>query len=95
MKSAKAPREDAFMDEILKALKSVPKTRLRIVRDVVGALAEESAREQQSAKLKRKGKKSLIKTTFCGIWKRRTDIGDGRSYARTLRQALEKRGDRI
>ena len=94
MKTARARREDAFIDEIVKVLKSVPKTRLRIVRDVVGALAEGSVRDKDGARLKRGGRKSLLKTPFCGIWKGRTDISNGRSYARTLRQSLESRGDR-
>ena len=46
MKPAKIRREDNFMDEIVETLKSVPKTRLRIVRDVVGALAEAAVREK-------------------------------------------------
>jgi hypothetical protein len=95
VKSAKARREDAFMDEIVKTLKSVPKIRLRIVRDVVGALAEGSVREKDAARLKRAGRKSLLKTPFCGIWEGRRDIRNGRSYARTLRHTLEIRGDRI
>jgi hypothetical protein len=94
VKFAKVRREDAFMDEIIKTLKSVPKTRLRIVRDVVDALAESSVGEKDAARLKRAGRKSLLKTTFCGIWKGRRDIGKGQSYARTLRQTLENRGDR-
>ena len=40
MKPAKARREETVIDEIVETLKSVPKTRLRIVRDVIGALAE-------------------------------------------------------
>jgi hypothetical protein len=93
VKSAKAQREDKFIDEILETLKSVPKTRLRIIRDVVGALAE--VPEKHGTKSKRMTGKSLLKTPFCGIWKRRTDIGNGQSYARTLRQTLESRGGRI
>jgi hypothetical protein len=45
--------------------------------------------------LKRAGRKSLLKTPFCGIWEGRRDIRNGRSYARTLRHTLEIRGDRI
>ncbi len=44
MKPTKVRREDNFMDEIVETLKFVPKTRLRIVRDVVGALAEAAVR---------------------------------------------------
>jgi hypothetical protein len=90
MKPAKVRREDNFIDEIVEALKSVPKTRLRIVRDVVGALAE----EKNEKRLKRARRKSLLKTPFCGIWQRRKDIRNGGSYVRRLRQKLETRGDR-
>ena len=38
MKPAKLRSEDNFVDEILEALRFVPKSRLRIVREVVGAL---------------------------------------------------------
>jgi hypothetical protein len=89
MKPAKVRREDNFIDEIVEALKSVPKTRLRIVRDVVGALAE----EKNEKRLKRARRKSLLKTPFCGIWQRRKDIRNGGSYVRRLRQKLETRGD--
>jgi len=93
MKSPKARRENNFIDEIVESLKSVPKTRLRIVRDVVGALAEPAAREKAGKRLKRAGGKSLLNTPFCGIWQGRTDIGNGQSYANSLRQNLERRGD--
>jgi hypothetical protein len=94
VKSAKLRREDNFIDEIVETLKSVPKARLRIVRDVVGALAEPPVREKGGKMLKRAGRKSLLKTPFCGIWKGRTDIGNGQTYATRLRQSLESRGDR-
>jgi hypothetical protein len=94
MKAAKLRRENNFIDEIVETLKSVPKTRLRIVRDVVGALAEVPVREKGGKTLKRAGRKSLLKTPFCGIWQGRTDIGDGQTYATRLRQSLESRGDR-
>jgi len=93
MKPAKLRREDNFVDEILEALRFVPKTRLRIVRDVIGALAEAAVREKDGKRLKRAGRKSLLKTPFCGIWEGRTDIGNGGSYARSLRQKFESRGD--
>jgi hypothetical protein len=93
MKPAKLRREDNFVDEIVEALRFVPKTRLRIVRDVVGALAEAAVREKDGKRLKRAGRKSLLKTPFCGIWEGRTDIGKGGSYARSLRQKFESRGD--
>lgn len=94
MKSAKARHEGAFMDEILDTLKSVPKKRLRIVRDFIGALAEPAAHDKDRARLKGTVRKSLLKTPFCGMWKGRTDIGNGQSYAKTLRERLEHRGDR-
>jgi len=93
MKPAKVRREDNFMDEIVETLKFVPKTRLRIVRDVVGALTEAAVREKDRKRLKRAGRKSLLKTPFCGIWQGRRDISNGQSYARSLRQSLESRGD--
>jgi len=94
MKPAKASRDEGFLNEIVETPKSVPKTRLRIVRDVVGALAEAAVREKDGKRLKRAGRKSLLKTPFCGIWEGRKDIGTGQSYARSLRQSLESRGDR-
>ena len=94
MKPAKAGRDERLVDEIVETLKSLPKTRLRIVRDVVGALAEPTEPGTEAAKMKRRGRKSLLKTPFCGMWTGRTDIGNGRAYARTLRQSLETRGDR-
>ena len=94
MKPAKLRRENKFIDEIVETLKSVPKTRLRVVRDVVGALAEAPVREKAGKMLKRAGRKSLLKTPFCGLWQGRTDIGNGQSYAKSLRQSLESRGDR-
>ncbi|MFQ5852233.1 MAG: hypothetical protein ACE5JU_16825 [Candidatus Binatia bacterium] len=94
MKFAKARREETFIEEIVETLKSVPKRRLRIVRDVVGALAGPAVLDIDGMKSKRRARKSLLKTSFCGMWEGRTDIGNGRSYARTLRQRLESRGDR-
>ena len=94
MKPAKARREETFIEEIVETLKSVPKRRLRIVRDVVGALAEPAVPDKDGVRLKRRARTSLLKTPFCGMWEGRADIGNGRSYARTLRQRLEGRGDR-
>ena len=94
MKPSKVGGADGLINEIVETLKSVPKTRLRIVRDVVGALAKPTEIDKDGVKLTRRGRKSLLKTPFCGMWKGRTDIGNGRSYARTLRQSLENRGDR-
>lgn len=94
MKPAKARSETTFIDEIVESLKSVPKTRLRIVRDVIGALVEPTVRNKSRTKSKRAARKSLLTTPFCGMWEGRTDIINGRSYAGTLRQRLEHRGDR-
>jgi hypothetical protein len=94
MKPANAGRDEGLVNSIVRTLKSVPKNRLRIVRDVVGALAKPVKIDKEWAKLKRRGRKSLLKTPFCGMWAGRTDIGNGRTYARTLRQSLENRGDR-
>ena len=44
MKHARMPRDEYF-EEIVETLKSVPKRRLRLVRDVVGALAEPAIRD--------------------------------------------------
>ena len=92
MKHARMPRDEYF-EEIVETLKSVPKRRLRLVRDVVGALAEPAMRDTNGKKSKRRGPKSLVKTPFCGMWEERRDLGDGQSYARELRRALENRGD--
>ena len=40
MKPAKLGGDGALLNEIVNNLRSVPKTRLRIVRDIVGAFAE-------------------------------------------------------
>jgi hypothetical protein len=94
MKPAKTRPEETFLDEIVETLKLVPRGRLRIVRDIVGALAEVTAPGKDGVKLKRLARKSLLKTAFCGMWQGRADIDNGGSYARSLRQRLESRGDR-
>ena len=94
MKPAKERREETILDEIVETLRSVPKSRLRIVRDVVGTLAEPAVPDIDGARLKRGARKSLLRTPFCGMWKGRTDIGNGQSFARGLRQRLESRGGR-
>ena len=94
MKPARIGRDAEFLNEIVETLKSVPKSWLRIVRDVVRALAGHAEAEKDGAKAERGRRKSLLKTPFCGMWEGRTDIGNGRSYARSLRQKLESRGDR-
>ena len=76
MKPAKARREETVIDEIVETLKSIPKNRLRIVRDVIGALAEPAVPDRDGMRLKRTRRKSLLKTPFCGIWEGRTDIGN-------------------
>ena len=93
MKHAKVPRDEYF-EEIVETLKSVPKRRLRIVRDVVEALAQPDVRDAGGTKSKRRGPRSLVKTPFCGMWEGRTDIGNGQSYGRELRRVLENRDDR-
>ncbi len=94
MKPGNAGEEEVFINEIVETLRSVPKRRLRIVRDIVATLAEPAAPNKGPTKSKRKPRKSLLNTPFCGLWEGRTDIGNGRVYARTLRQRLERRGDR-
>ena len=94
MKPVKSRRQETFIDEIVETLRCVPKARLRIVRDVVGALAEPGVFDRNGTKSKRGGRKSLLRTPFCGMWKDRTDISNGRSYGVVLRYSLEHRGDR-
>lgn len=94
MKPAKARPGTVLIDEILESLKSVPRARLRIVRDVVGALAEPTAKEKRGERPKRMERGSLLDTPFCGMWRGRTDIDNGQSYGMALRQKLETRGDR-
>jgi len=93
MKSTKT-QETAEIDEILEALKRVPKPRLRLIRDVVQALAQPVAASKHKARSARKQRKSLLDTPFCGMWADRTDITDSQSFARTLRRQLETRSDR-
>jgi hypothetical protein len=91
MKSARAKSETTSLDEIVEILKRVPRARLRIVRDVVEALAESGAKSKLAAKRRSVKKKSLLDTPFCGMWADRTDIADSQSFAKTLRQRLETR----
>ena len=93
MKPAKAESEITTLDEIIETLKRVPKARLRIVRDVAEALAEPGAKSTPAPKRRSTKKKSLLDTSFCGMWADRTDITDSQSFARTLRRKLETRGD--
>lgn len=94
MKPAKAKSGIASLDEIVETLKLIPKARLRIVRDVVAALAEPKAKSKPTTRRRSVKKKSLLDTPFCGMWADRTDIEDSQSFARTLRQRLETRSDR-
>jgi hypothetical protein len=94
MKPAKLGGDSALLNEIVNNLRSVPKTRLRIVRDIVGAFAESPPPDNDGAKLKRRGRASLLKTSFCGMWEGRSDIANGQSYGKILRGILETRGDR-
>jgi hypothetical protein len=88
-----AKSEASFIKEIVRALKSVPKARLPIARDIIGSLAEAgSLRKGRHSPHRRQ--KSLLDTPFCGMWQDRKNIRDGRSYGRTLRRALQSRGDR-
>jgi hypothetical protein len=93
MKSAK-PGRVRHIYKSDETLKSVPKARLRVFRDVVGALAEPSAPDNGWTRSMCKERKSLLKTPFCGIWKGRMDVGNCRSYAKILRQNLQGCGDR-
>ena len=93
MKLTKA-EATAELDEILEALKRVPRPRLRLVREVVQALAQPIAESTPKAKPVRKQKKSLLDTPFCGMWADRTNITDSQAFARTLRRQLETRSDR-
>lgn len=84
----------ATISEIVQRLRNVPQARLRIIRDVVGALAEPSTHKSDRVKLQRRDKSSLLKTPFCGMWEGRLDLDNGQSYATKLRRSLEHRGDR-
>jgi hypothetical protein len=87
-----AKSQASFIEEIVRTLKSVPKARLRIARDIIGSLAEPIPL-QKSRRSSSRERKSLLDTPFCGMWRDRKDIRNSRSYARTLRQNLESRGD--
>jgi hypothetical protein len=93
VKPAKVSRDVEYLNDIFETLKSVPKSRLWIVRDFVGTLAAHAETKKGGARSARGGRKSLLKTSFCGMWKARMDIGSGRTYAKSLRRRLENRGD--
>ncbi len=81
------------LDDIMKTLKRVPTTRLGVVKEFVHALATPPVvRGQRKARVKKK--LSLVESPFCGMWKDREDITDGRTFARQLREMVETRGDR-
>ena len=94
MKSTRTAGDSAFLNEIIKRLRTVPKTRLRIVRDIVGVLAEAPTRDRNGKSSKSSRRASLLNTPFCGMWQGRSDIVNGQSYGSKLRQSLESRGDR-
>src|SRR4051812_4239783 len=94
MKPAKEESERVTLDKIFETLMRVPKARLRIVRDVAEALAEPGATSTPALKRRSMKRKSLLDTSFCGMWADRTDIADSQSFARTLRRKLETRGDK-
>jgi hypothetical protein len=92
MKTARAKAETKTLKDIVETLKRVPKARLEVVRVVVQALAvPEGAVEYAKTPLRKKV--SLVDSPFCGMWKDRKDIVDGQTFARQLRELVEKRGD--
>jgi hypothetical protein len=91
MKATRTKMERATLAEIREALARVPGTQLQVVREVVRALARSSEAEIRQVSKK---KESLLDTPFCGLWSDRTDIADGQTFARTLRESLETRDDR-
>jgi hypothetical protein len=93
MKTARAKLEAAIFDDIVETLKRVPKARLGVVRDIVHALAIPQLTNGQRKTRARK-KTSLVDTPFCGMWEDREDIVDEQTFARQLRQMVERRGDR-
>ncbi len=94
MKPAKISRDQTEINEIVRGLKSVPKAQLRIVRELVGVLAKPAVGHSNGVAPKTRRKKSLLDSRFCGMWEDRVEVGDGKSYARVLKQRLESRGDR-
>jgi len=94
MKAARTKAEAAALDDIVKALKRVPKARLSVVRALVQALAVPEPTSNGLRKGRSRKNLSLLDTPFCGIWAEREDIVDERTYARQLRRMVETRGDR-
>lgn len=94
MKPAKMTRDQAAMKEIVRGLKSVPKAQLRIVRELVDVLAKPALSHSNGVAPKTRRKRSLLDSRFCGMWENRSEVSDGKSYARVLKQRLESRGDR-
>ena len=93
MKTARAKAETKMLNDIVETLKRVPKSRLEAVRVIVQALAvpEDAVGYTKTRAHK---KVSLVDSPFCGMWKDRKDITDGQTFARQLREMVEKRGDR-
>lgn len=94
MKPARISRDQAAIDEIVRGLKSVPRGQLRIVRELVDVVAKPAVGHPNGVAPKTGRKKSLLDSQFCGMWEDRVEVGDGKSYARVLKQRLESRGDR-
>ena len=93
MKTARAKAATKTLNDIVENLKRVPTAHLEAVRVVVQALAVPENAVEYAKTLSRK-KVSLVDSPFCGIWKDREDIVDGQTFARQLREIVEKRGDR-
>ena len=93
MKTARAKAATKTLNDIVENLKRVPTAYLEAVRVVVQALAvpEDSV---GYVKTRTRKKVSLVDSPFCGMWKEREDIVDGQTFARQLREMVEKRGDR-
>lgn len=94
MKSTRAKSETVSMGEIVEGLRHMPKAKLRIVHDVVKALAKSTAKSKRESNREGLKRRNLLDTPFCGIWEDRADIGNGQSYARMVRLMLETRSDR-
>jgi hypothetical protein len=93
MRTTRAKAETKTLNDIVETLKRVPKARLEAVRVVVQALAVPED-VVGYAKTPPHKKVSLVDGPFCGMWKDRKDIVDGQTFARQLREMVEKRGDR-
>ena len=94
MRATRTKAEAATLDDIVKALKRVPKARLSVVRALIQALAVPETAPNGQRKGRSRKIPSLLDTPFCGMWAEREDIVDERTYARQLRRMVETRGDR-